>query len=33
LPRGALDVAIYGLGLLVDGRLEADIARYSREVG
>jgi NTE family protein len=31
LPRGALEVAIYGLGLLVDGRLEADIARYSRE--
>lgn len=28
-PRGALDAAIYGLGLLVDGRLEADIARYS----
>jgi NTE family protein len=30
-PRGALDTAIYGLGLLVDGRLEADVARYSRE--
>jgi NTE family protein len=28
-PRGALDAAIYALGLLVDGRLEADIARYS----
>ena len=32
VPRGALGVAIYGLGLLVDGRLEADIARYSSEV-
>jgi NTE family protein len=32
VPRGALDVAIYGLGLLVDGRLEADIAQYSSEV-
>jgi NTE family protein len=32
VPRGALDVAIHGLGLLVDGRLEADIARYSTEV-
>ena len=31
-PRGALDAAIYGLGLLVDGKLEADIARYSSEV-
>jgi NTE family protein len=30
-PRGALDTAIYGLGLLVDGRLEADLARYSRD--
>jgi NTE family protein len=28
-PRGALDAAMYGLSLLVDGRLEADIARYS----
>jgi NTE family protein len=28
-PRCALDAAIYALGLLVDGRLEADIARYS----
>jgi NTE family protein len=32
IPRGALDVAIHSLGLLVDGRLEADIARYSSEV-
>jgi NTE family protein len=30
-PRGALDTAIYGLGVLVDGRLNADIARYSGE--
>jgi NTE family protein len=30
-PRGALDTAMYGLGLLVDGRLNADIARYSSE--
>jgi NTE family protein len=29
VPRGALDSAIYGIGLLLDGRLEADIARYS----
>jgi NTE family protein len=27
-PRSALDAAIYGLSLLIDGRLEADIARY-----
>jgi NTE family protein len=27
-PRSALDAAIYGLGLLVASRLEADIARY-----
>jgi NTE family protein len=27
-PHSALDAAIYGLGLLVDSRLEADIARY-----
>jgi len=32
VPHGALDVAIHGLGLLVDGRFEADIARYSSEV-
>jgi hypothetical protein len=31
VPRTALDAAIYGLGLLVDGRLEADITRYSSE--
>jgi NTE family protein len=31
-PRGALDAAIYGLQVLVHGRLEADLARYSREV-
>jgi NTE family protein len=31
VPRGALDTAIYGLGVLVDGRLSADIARYSGE--
>jgi NTE family protein len=30
-PRGALDTAIYGIGLLLDGRLEGDIARYSSE--
>jgi NTE family protein len=30
-PCGALDTAIYGLGLLLDGKLEADIARYSTE--
>jgi NTE family protein len=30
-PRGALDTAIYGLGVLVEGRLNADIARYSNE--
>lgn len=28
-PYGALDAAIYGLGLHVDGRLRADIARYA----
>jgi len=28
-PYGALDAAIHGLDLLVDGRLKADIARYS----
>jgi NTE family protein len=31
-PRGALDAAMYGLRVLVHGRLEADVARYSREV-
>jgi NTE family protein len=30
-PRGALDTAIYGLGVLVEGRLKADIARYANE--
>jgi NTE family protein len=30
-PRGALDTAIYGLGVLVDGRLNTDIERYSGE--
>jgi NTE family protein len=30
-PRGALDTAIYGLGVLVNGRLNADIARYSSQ--
>jgi NTE family protein len=29
--RGALDRAIYGIGLLLDGRLDGDIARYSSE--
>jgi NTE family protein len=31
VPRGALDTAIHGLELLVRGRLEADMARYSSE--
>jgi NTE family protein len=31
VPRGALDSAIYGIGLLLDGRLQGDIARYSSE--
>ena len=30
--RGALDAAMHGLSLLVDGRLQADVARYSEEV-
>jgi NTE family protein len=30
-PATALDTAIYGLGVLDDGRLQSDIARYSRE--
>jgi NTE family protein len=32
VPQGALDSAIQALGVLVDGRLKADIARYSSEV-
>jgi NTE family protein len=31
-PQSALDAAMSGLGLLIDGRLQADVARYSREV-
>jgi NTE family protein len=31
-PGAALDAAIYALGVLVEGRLNADIARYSGEV-
>jgi NTE family protein len=31
-PRTALDAAIYGLGLLLASRLEADIARYQGDV-
>jgi NTE family protein len=31
LPTGALDAAIDALSLLIDRRLEADIARYSRD--
>jgi NTE family protein len=31
IVRGALDAAVYGLGLLVGSRLKADIARYSSE--
>jgi len=31
-PRTALDAAIYALGLLIGSRLEADIARYERDV-
>ena len=30
-PRGALDSAIHALGVLVDGRLTADLARYASE--
>jgi NTE family protein len=30
VPSGALDVAIHGLSLLIDRRLEADLARYSK---
>jgi NTE family protein len=32
LPRTPLDAAMYGLGLLVTSRLEADIARYQNQV-
>jgi NTE family protein len=31
IVHGALDAAVYGLGLLVGSRLKADIARYSSE--
>ena len=31
-PQTALDTAIYGHGLLIEDRLETDIARYSRDV-
>jgi NTE family protein len=31
-PRTALDAAIYGIGLLVGSRLEADIFRYQGDV-
>jgi NTE family protein len=31
-PRTALDAAIYGIGLLMGSRLEADIFRYQRDV-
>jgi NTE family protein len=31
-PRTALDAAIYAVSLLVESRLEADIARYGSEV-
>jgi NTE family protein len=31
-PQSALDTAMHGLGLLIEGRLQADIARYSRDV-
>jgi NTE family protein len=31
-PRTALDAAVYGLGVLVGTRLEADIVRYQDEV-
>jgi NTE family protein len=31
-PTTALDAAIYGLGLLIDDRLQSDIARYSGDV-
>jgi NTE family protein len=31
-PRGAVDAALYGLSLLVDGRMAADVTRYSNDV-
>jgi NTE family protein len=31
-PQSALDTAMYGLALLLEARLEADIARYSQDV-
>ena len=31
-PQTALDTAMYGHGLLIEDRLETDIARYSRDV-
>ena len=31
-PQSVLDTALHGLGLLLEGRLQADIARYSRDV-
>jgi NTE family protein len=31
-PQSALDTALHGLDLLLEGRLQADIARYSRDV-
>jgi NTE family protein len=30
VPKGALDVALHGLSLLVDTRFESDVARYSQ---
>lgn len=30
-PRSALDTAMYGVGLLIDARLQSDIARYAAE--
>ena len=30
-PRSALDTAMHGLGLLIDARLQSDIARYSAQ--
>jgi NTE family protein len=31
-PQSALDAATYVVGLLIDGRFQADVARYSRDV-
>ena len=31
-PQSALDTALHGFGLLLEGRLQADIARYTRDV-